>query len=161
MSIGRVDPMRRFAVQQGGFTLLEVLVTMVILAIGLLGLAGLQATSLRFNQSSYLRSQATNLAYDMVDRMRANRNAALPSSGTGAYDNQALASPPPACAPGTALSGTVAAKDITAWRNALACTLPRGTGSIARNGANFTIIVQWDDTRGQSAPQQFSMMTEL
>ena len=60
-----------------GFTLLEVLVALVILSIGLLGLAGLQAASLRYNHSSYLRSQATLIAYDIVDRMRANRQEAL------------------------------------------------------------------------------------
>ncbi len=55
-----------------GFTLIEVLIAMLVLAVGLLGLAGLQATSLRNNQSAYNRSQATQLAYDLADRMRAN-----------------------------------------------------------------------------------------
>ena len=55
-----------------GFTLIEVLISMLILAVGLLGLAGLQATGLRNNLSAYNRSQATQLAYDMADRMRAN-----------------------------------------------------------------------------------------
>ena len=57
---------------QHGFTMVEVLVTLVILAVGLLGLAGLQATSLRNTESAYQRSQAAILAYDMLDRMRAN-----------------------------------------------------------------------------------------
>jgi len=55
-----------------GFTLIEVLVSMIVLAIGLLGLAGLQMSSLRNNLSAYHRSQATQLAYDMADRMRTN-----------------------------------------------------------------------------------------
>ena len=55
-----------------GFTLVEVLVAMVILAIGLLGLASLQAIALKDNQDAYLRSQANLLAYEMNDRMRAN-----------------------------------------------------------------------------------------
>lgn len=155
MTIGCIDHMRRFAIKQQGFSLLEVLVTVVILAIGLLGLAGLQAASLRFNSSANLRSQATNLAYDIVDRMHANRQAAR----AGNYDG-AIASTPPSCAV-VVPSGTIAQKDVQAWRNALACTLPFGTGSIARTGNNITIVIQWDDTRGQSAAQQFSMMTEL
>ena len=71
-----------------GFTLIEVLVAMLVLAVGLLGLAGLQATSLRNNQSAYNRSQATQLAYDIADRMRANISgkatytAMLPSAAT-------------------------------------------------------------------------------
>ena len=55
-----------------GFTLIEVLIAMIVLAVGLLGLAGLQATSLRNNQSAYNRIKATQLAYDIADRMRAN-----------------------------------------------------------------------------------------
>jgi type IV pilus assembly protein PilV len=56
-----------------GFTLLEVLVALFVLAIGLLGLAMLQTTGLRFNTNSYSRSQATYVAYDIIDRMRANK----------------------------------------------------------------------------------------
>jgi len=66
-----------------GFSLLEVLITLLILAVGLLGLAGLQAQSLRFNHFAYLRGQAATLAYAMADRMRANRFAIL--SATGDY----------------------------------------------------------------------------
>lgn len=57
---------------QGGTSLLEVLIAVVILSIGLLGLAGLQVASLRVNQGALQRSQATTLAYDMLDRMRAD-----------------------------------------------------------------------------------------
>ena len=55
-----------------GFTLIEVLISMVILAIGLLGLAGIQMMGLQNNLSSYHRGQATLLVYDMADRMRTN-----------------------------------------------------------------------------------------
>lgn len=58
--------------KQGGFTLIEVLVSALVLSIGLVGVAGLQAFSLKNNQSSFMRSQATSLAYDLADRMRAN-----------------------------------------------------------------------------------------
>ena len=135
-----------------GFTLIEIMVAVVVLAIGLLGLAGLQATSLRFNNSAYHRSQATNLAYDMADRMRVNRQAAL----NGDY-NIAITDTAPT---GTALADV----DRAEWRTALANTLPLGTGSIARTaGTNvFKITVQWDDSRGEAvAPQQFAMDTEL
>ena len=60
-----------------GFTLLEVMVALVVLSVGLLGLAALQTATVRFNQNAYLRSQATNFAYDLADRMRANREAAI------------------------------------------------------------------------------------
>lgn len=57
--------------KQTGFTLIEILVTVIVLSIGLLGLAGLQATSFKFNSTAYQRSQATSLAYDIADRIRA------------------------------------------------------------------------------------------
>ena len=60
-----------------GFTLLEVMIALLILSIGLLGLAALQATSLKINHGALLRTQATFLTYDMMDRLRANRTAAL------------------------------------------------------------------------------------
>jgi len=55
-----------------GFTLIELMVALLVLAIGLLGLAGLQAKGLSNNHNAYLRTQATLLAQDMADRMRAN-----------------------------------------------------------------------------------------
>jgi type IV pilus assembly protein PilV len=57
-----------------GFTLIEVLISMILLAIGLLGLASLQAIALRDNQDAYYYQQATLLAYEMQDRIRANVN---------------------------------------------------------------------------------------
>lgn len=136
--------------RQTGFTLIEILVTVIVLAIGLLGLAGLQATSLSFNSTAYQRSQATNLAYDIADRMRANVMAAR----AGAYNvNFGFGAP---------AGANLAATDLRQWRQALMNALPGpGTGSITQNGNVFTISIQWDDSRGQDAPRQFDMMTEL
>ncbi|HSP31767.1 MAG TPA: type IV pilus modification protein PilV, partial [Halomonas sp.] len=68
--------------KQRGFTMLEVLVSMIVIAIGLLGYAGLQATSMKNGNTAYLRSQATMLSHDIVERMRVNRAVAL----TGTYN---------------------------------------------------------------------------
>ncbi|MFZ3288159.1 MAG: type IV pilus modification protein PilV, partial [Telluria sp.] len=62
--------------RQQGFSLIEVLITMLIVSIGLLGIAGIIVTNLKHNQSSYARTQASLLVSDIVDRMRANRAAA-------------------------------------------------------------------------------------
>lgn len=59
-----------FARKTSGFTLIEVLVTLVVLSVGLLGLAGLQLVGMRGNHSAYLRTRATLAAADLVDRMR-------------------------------------------------------------------------------------------
>ncbi len=127
-----------------GMTLLEVLIAVLVSCIGLLGLAGLQTASVRFNASAYYRSQATSLAYDLADRMRANREAAL----DGDYDALDLEDPPPACPVGAAV-GSMAAIDMAGWRNALACALPLGTGDVTHDDDEFTITVQWDESRGE------------
>ena len=143
--------------RQSGFTLLEVVIAILVLAIGLLGLASLQAVSLQSNQSSQFRSQATNLAYEMADRMRSNREAAR----EGDYDVD-LANSPPACIQSLALSqSSVAARDVAAWRNSLACLLPSGNGSIEVDDDVVTIMVQWDDSRGEEAALAFVMETQL
>jgi type IV pilus modification protein PilV len=84
-----------------GFSLFEVLIALVVLSVGLLGLASLQTNTLKFNQGAYLRTQATNLAYDMADRMRANRAAAI----ANAYDGVDYATTLPDCNP-AGVSGT-------------------------------------------------------
>jgi type IV pilus assembly protein PilV len=138
-----------------GFSLLEVLVALLVLSVGLLGLASLQATTVRFNHGAYLRSQATNLAYDMADRMRANRDEAL----IGSYDIATFPGPAPVC--GVVAGATVAARDRSEWLSALACALPVGNGRIIRNGQTFRIDITWDETRGDGAAEVFSMSTTL
>ncbi len=126
-----------------GYTLLEVMVALVIFSIGLLGLAGLESQSLRYNHSAYLRTQASYLAYDILDRMRANRATALNNNynasptSTGTNHN---------CNTATATCSTIdmAQHDIYEWKQQLAA-LPGGTGEVDRSGDLFTIIIQWDD----------------
>jgi len=138
-----------------GLTLIEVLVSLIVLSIGILGLASMQTASLRFNTVANQTSQATALAYDMADRMRANLEAAR----AGDY-NIAFQTPAPACAaPNTA--GTMAAQDISAWRMALTCRLPEATGSIDAVGDEVRLIVRWDDSRGENAARTFEFRTAL
>lgn len=128
--------------RQHGATLIEVLIAVVVLSIGLLGLAGLQATSVKSNHSAYQRSQATLLAYDLADRMRANRTEAL----TNAYEVDF-----PTSSSSNSVSGSQAAKDIAEWLNSLARTLPEGTGKVEKNGTLVIIHVRWNDNRGRIA----------
>lgn len=140
-----------------GLTLVEILVALLVLSIGLLGLAALQNTSLRFNTSAYYRTQATALSYDLADRMRANRQAAL----NGDYDGNYA---PAACDPNALGAGTIAQQDIASWRYALACRIPQSFGSVAITADNdVTITVQWDDDRddGVNNPFAFAMTTTL
>jgi type IV pilus assembly protein PilV len=120
---------------QRGTTLVETLVALVVLSVGLLGIAALQMTSLRNNRGAHFRSQAQVMAYDITDRMRANRVAAL----LNAYVLTMGATP--------AATG-LAQTDLTDWKETLRVTLPGGNGSIARDGDMFVIRVQWTDTMG-------------
>ncbi len=133
-----------------GFTLIEVLIAMLILAVGLLGLAGLQVTSLRNNLSAYHRSQATQLAYNMADRMRANV-AEAENFGTSIYTtvDPEDAAPQGSC---TAVAGAcsvaqMARQDLVDWNTNLTNTLPSAEGRIGVSGSLFTITVTWDDNR--------------
>lgn len=135
---------------QRGVSLLEVLLTVVILSVGLLGSAMLQFNSVRLNNDAFLRSQATNLAYDMSDRIRANSAAAVSGSYDLAIDDDAPSSP-----------SSIAANDIADWLNLLAADLPAGDGSIARNGNEFTVQVCWDESRDGSADVCFDFVTGI
>ena len=148
--------------KQSGFTLIEAMVAMLVLSIGLLGLAGLMASSMRNNQSAYHRTQATWLAYDALDRMRANRVSA---QGGGYIAANALGAPAN-CVAAPPGGGTIAAQDIAAWKNMIACALPEGDGSIVVNGSQVTITIQWNDSRGTGdtvalATQQFIVESQL
>ena len=143
-----------------GFSLIEVLVTIVILLIGLLGLAGLQGRALTSQMESYQRSQALVLLKDMADRIEANRkNAAsyITASplGTGAT-----------CPTGTSL----AVQDLCAWNNTLqGAAETQGTttvgamigarGCVYQNAApasgvatTYSIVVAWQGMNNTAAP---------
>lgn len=129
--------------RERGFSLLEILIALVILSIGLLGLAALQTMSLRMGHDSYQRTQATMLAYDMVDRMRANPVGVA----NGAYDSVAAADNPSGanCVLTGCTADDVAYYDIRSWHTALAAKLSEGAGSISADLATGkrTITVEW------------------
>lgn len=126
-----------------GFTLLEVLITMVILSIGLLGLAGMQANGLKSNHLAYVRSQATLQAYDMSDRMRSN----MVGVEAGSYNSLSgdPSSNAPDCAADACSPANMAVYDYAKWDAALASNLPKGEGSVSVSSGIFTITVMWDD----------------
>jgi len=131
-----------------GFSLIEVLIALLVLAIGLLGLAALQAQALRYNHDAYVRTQATNLAYDIIERMRTNRGTPLASTSpenvtANITPYTAGPTPPFDCNP----TESTIAMDLECWYDGLSNALPGGTGVIATNAtANFfDVTVRWID----------------
>ena len=133
-----------------GFTLTEILVTLVIISVGLLGVAGLHSMSLRNNFDALIRSHASALADEIADRMRTNRTRAL----AGDYN----------IAVGAVRTGTTLADaDLIAWKQRLIAQLPNGDGSIALAAAPsrlVTITIQWGE-RDQTNPVTFVTQTEI
>lgn len=112
---------------QSGFTLLEVMVAIVVLSLGLLGLAGLQAASLRNNQTAYYRGIATQQAYDIADRLRAN----LAGVRAGNYNNlMAVIPTDPACFLAGCTIANMAVTDHFQWNTTNAALLPNGVGTV-------------------------------
>ena len=135
---------------QKGVTMIEVLVSVIVLSIGLLGLAGLQSAGLTHNQSASFRSTATMMTYSVLESIRANRTEA----NNGNY-NIALGATKPT-------GNEVYQKDLNNWMTELGLRLPAGLGSVnIDNNSNVTITIQWDDSRGAMAAQQFVMTTRL
>ncbi len=124
----------RYVQGAAGFSLVEVLVSLVILSIALLGSAALTATSLKNTNTAYYRSQVTVLADDILDRMRANIAAARGEQ----YD---ISDGPTY----KAALGSMARYDCTEWIATLGQTLPDGTGTVDVVNGVATIVIKWDN----------------
>lgn len=156
-----------------GVGLIEVLVSLVILSVGLLGLLGLQTKVMQFNQGALYQTRATVLAKDIMDRMRANPQRAnlYVSNFESAIPNATD------CATNTVICNTsqLANYDLADWRNTIIRVLPDGKGQILTNGDPtnpvYIITLQYDDSRSVGAtkfaqnnpiaPKQLTFRTAL
>ena len=152
---------QRVAPGMRGFTMLEVLVALVVLSLGLLGIAALLVTTQKSNSSSYIRQQAVQSAYNILDRIRANQIEAVlggynASNLAGAGQTPAVAAAPAVdCTQTACTAPQMAAYDIWHWQARDLAQLTNGCGSVTTtasgNNTLVTITVQWDD--GQASPQ--------
>jgi len=136
MSASRLNVVRSRA-RRGGFSLIEVLVSILVLSFGMLGVASLLAASLSGSHTASMRTQAIVLADDLADRMRANRATAIAAApnnyeGTAPAENRCRAvhyghrhAAPVACNP-----LQLAADDLFDWRAQVAALLPQGTAVV-------------------------------
>ena len=140
-----------------GFTLLEVMVALVIFSIGLLGLAGMQTISMDNNRVAYKRTIATQLAYDMADRIRNNPN------GTYTHDVTAASSiPATVCVSttsGACSSSQMAAWDLYEWDQAIWDTknsnMVNPRAIVSKSGSVFTITIGWDESNTGLSPSSY------
>ena len=142
-----VNESRTRLAPQSGFTLVEALVALVVLSIGLLGVAKLVLGAVHADDSAYMRGQATQLAYELLDQMRANRPGAI----AGFY---ALAAANNDCSGAACTPQQLAQLDLFNWQGRLAQALPGGAGTVtmgvdALGDVTATIQVSWDDSVAQ------------
>ncbi len=149
-----------------GFTIIEVLVAMVILSIGVLSLGVLQLASMQNTQGGYLRSQATILAYDIIDSMRAD----IPAVTSGDY-RLAFADATPAAVncdgvDANCTNREMATSDLNRWRTVLGNHLPSGSGQVTTadigTTTQVTVTVSWvDPFTAASGTEQIVLVSEL
>ena len=143
---------RTHGTRQVGFTLIESLVALVVLSVGLLGVAKLVLGAVHADDSAYMRGQATQLAYELLDQMRANRPGGIATNytypGTAPQNNN--------CATAACTPLQLAQLDLFNFNARVTQALPTGTFTVGTvtdifNDTIATITVSWDDSIAASA----------
>jgi type IV pilus assembly protein PilV len=143
----------RAPLRHRGFSLVEVLIALVIMSVGMLGIAGLYVQSMQAGRTSMLRHHAVTLAGDVADRIRANPRAGIAYEGAGVD--------------GSCISGvvncdavTMAGQDILLWQQQAVDTLPTGNVAITFDDSGipplYTINVTWTEP-GANPPPAYSI----
>lgn len=147
-------------ITQSGFTMVEVLVALVVLAIGLLGIAALYLNSLQSGRTAIYRTQAVNLVADLADRIRMNRTA------QGAYATlfgDAEAEVAGCFTTGGCIDTDLASSDLARWKALLAQALPNGQGQVVwiapvnvGDPSSYIVTVRWSEV-GENNPVTFQI----
>jgi len=154
--------------RESGFTMLEILITLLIMSIGLLGIAGLQAYTLKNTNSSNLRSIAVRQAYDLADRMRANQTIL----DAGGYNNESGAEVASCYQAAGCQPAQMARMDVFLWNENNARLLPGGKGYVCTDstpndgtptapacdntpGAPYVLKTWWDEREASGELQRF------
>ncbi len=149
---------RNIHYKSSGFGLIEVLISLVILSIGSLGIAGIQVVGMKNNHSAYLRGQAHLFAYDLTDIMRSNPSEVLAnkfgsaadngvdiSSGNLGFDITANCTTTTGCT-----TEQMAETDLANWAVRINTVLPSGMATINRVGIVYTVTISWLDDRSDT-----------
>lgn len=150
-----------FLAYQKGTSLLEVLISIIILALGMLGLAAMFLTANQANNSSYMKQQAVQTIYNIFDKMKSNRQAAIDGnynvSNIGTNGATPISTPGTLCNVAACTPSQLASYDNWVWLSQEVAKLPDGSGSIATatsavaGNTTVTVTVQWDDGLAKNA----------
>lgn len=154
----------KYEMRQAGFTMLEVLISIFIVVLGLLGLAGMQVRMQQAEFESYQRAQALVLLYDMVDRINTHRGAASCfafTTGTGTPYLGVSANATPSCGVAGGTMATDAVNSMNEWNSLLQGAAESGNagamvgarGCVSLNAGVYTVAVAWQGTVDTSAPK--------
>lgn len=149
-------PFRASTPRTAGFTLVEVLIAMVVMAIGMLGIAGMYVHSLQAGRTSLLRTQAVNLAADIADRIRSNPQGGVNYAGAGADHDCDEAN---ACTP-----QQIAEYDAWLWDQQRQLLMPPGTevvvnydDGVADQPPIYTVSVEWVEANASPEPLNYEI----
>jgi type IV pilus assembly protein PilV len=140
--------------KQQGFGLIESLVSLVVVSVGMIGIAALYGQGLRASATALYRTMAVNLASDMADRIRVNRLGTANYGGAAANGN---------CDPGgntDCTTAAMAAHDLFGWQAQVAAQLPNGVGAVQYAGttpATYTISVTWQEVGAGALTHQIAV----
>ncbi|HEU4619682.1 MAG TPA: type IV pilus modification protein PilV [Gammaproteobacteria bacterium] len=137
----------RLPLIEDGFSLIEAMIALVVLSVGMMGIAAMYAEGLGAGRTAVLRTQAVNLAADMADRIRVNRLGGSAYEGAAANnmcDPQSGGDDDTMCTP-----AQMAAHDLFVWEDQIAGLLPGGEGSVDYDDSTlpptYTIEVDWEE----------------
>ncbi|MBS3804596.1 MAG: type IV pilus modification protein PilV [Oleiphilaceae bacterium] len=143
---------------QKGFGMIEVLIAVLVLAIGLLGMAALQTNGIKMTTGALSRTQAVLLTEDIIERARANRQ------NLSSYSVSSSTPPtcdPPYTYPDPDSTNSVASEDVAEWRNSVACLLPAGDSSVLINSNVMTVTVNWRARSGETSDGSVTVEAEI
>ena len=157
--------------KMAGLGFVEVLVSLLVIAMGAVGMAALHSRSLQYNQVAYHHSQAVVLAADMLDRLRINRAQALTTSVYQVREVDKVPAScthefyPDSCESGQCSSEQLAAYDIRQWKFYLLCQLPGASGAVSyeddAGGRVYTVTVSFEDSSGALKPADLILRSTL
>lgn len=141
-----------------GFSMIEVLIAILVLAMGLLGYALLQTMNLRYTQSANYRTVATNLAHDLLDQMRANRLSAAKYGSLASFTAGSV--PVDDGCPRT-IGSVTAEETIERWQCSVVVALgPDAAADVSYTNGIANVAISWGE-RVDTGSTRFAVSTQL